>query len=239
MSVDRNINSKEEDSSSEIQKTSLIDEFTSKAEMFFRELHFSFISKNFSKDEEKIRAVPMMETGIRNFTLSFIKNWNLPNDSIGFFLSSKQFSKIAELFKPLTNEPYGILKFQIYPESGHLVFRKDMMENYVFPTYGLSSDFPYFQWEFNGNFCKDWIKFNRRISNDPHYFVFISAENKFSTLLLSEDLFTNRKWCGILISKFPQGNFRIEMDTHVGGGRVYHESSARKYNVSPNDEIIL
>lgn len=216
----------------EIQPLSLFRVFFSNAVKYFQNLSISSMSSN---DEEKIKNFSSFEESSSQFTSSLIEYWNLPTHSRGFFLSSTQFSKIAEIFEPLAKEKDSF-NFEIYTGSGHVTFRL-FPKIYVFPTYGLSVDFPFKKWKFKDDFCREWIRFAQMISGHPHYFIFISVNDKISTILMSKDPFT--KCIKGIPPTFPRENFKIEIDTIIGNGSLLSKSELLQYDISPDDEIIL
>ncbi len=145
--------------------------------------------------------------------------------STGFVLTKTQFEHLSNSFAKYAAQSMGLYRLQFHPKSGHIIHGH--MSGYstfdVYPTRGLSANFEYFRWSFNGLFCKDWIKFNEKIKYTNCEYIVIKHGEDFDTLLCSYDPVENE--CHLL-------------GIHMGGGRPYCEEVAVPYEIIDGDVVV-
>ena len=151
-----------------------------------------------------------------------IKILSLNDGSTGFILTKNQFEHLRNILFKYSLQDCGLYKFQVHPKSGHILHTGYTGEHFVYPTKGLSKDFKYYRWSFNGLFCKDWVYFYELIQNIRCEYVAIKQNG-------DGDFF-----CAFDMDK----KVHYEMQTHVGGGRLYHEPSAQAYEPTSYDIVI-
>ncbi len=159
----------------------------------------------------------------------------LDNDGMtGFVLTKKQFGHLSNSFVKYTKESYGLYRLQFHPKSGHVIH--DSISGYgygsfdVYPTRGLSDNFKYFQWSFNGLFCKDWIKFYETIKDTNCQYIAIKH-------IYTVDPRSGLNYI-ILCSYDPIEDQYHQLPTHMGGGRLNHEPSAIPYQIMDEDVVV-
>jgi hypothetical protein len=139
----------------------------------------------------------------------------------GFIVTRNQLNHLADVLKPCAEADCGLWSFTLYPKSGHLTHS---LGNFVYPVRGLTK-FRYFKWTFNRNFVKDLIYFRNVISNTDCDFIlfYIKRESPMGDYIYAYDNYTNMGY---------------KLRSFVGGGRLYHEPSAKPYKIYNNIIVI-
>jgi hypothetical protein len=170
--------------------------------------------------EELKKTEEHLMPAYRRSTWEFVAKsigWSLKIESAttGFILKKSQFVHIAKFFKKYAKEKQGLWALQFHPKSGHVIHEVGM-KTYVYKTLGLSKNFGYFRWSFNGLFCEDWVEFSKLLEQQNCKFVLVGNRREGGDYLASCRMDNDYK-------------MYFEMKTHVGGGRGYYEPRAQPY----------
>ncbi len=150
----------------------------------------------------------------------------------GFVLTKKQFEHLSNSFEKYAKQTSGLYKLQFHPKSGHVVHDTSGGASFdIYPTRGLSKDFKYFRWIFNGLFCRDWIKFYETIQYTNCQYIAIKQGNISNP--------PPGRNCDTLFCCYdPIEEQYYGLPTHMGGGRNYYEPSAKPYVIMSFDVVV-
>jgi hypothetical protein len=159
----------------------------------------------------------------------FVKKTNMDSSKIGFIISRTQFAHIARNLKPMAKSSHGIwANFQFHPKSKHIVFRDpvrvlcEVSGDHVYIPLAMTEAWDYFRWHVGPRFPEDWVSFNDMLDSfgNFNYIVFMKIDDYDHFVTYSNGKYMQKR-------------------THVGGGRGYHEPSARPWEpYGSHDKII-
>lgn len=135
--------------------------------------------------------------------------WNL-KDTVGFIMTRTQFDYLSEVMQKRLEQRVGLWTVFFYPKSAHLAIDNGFKRT-ICPLVGLSIDFPYYKWIHGPRMAEQWVDFAKKIQKVDTDYVFCQQTDDGQLSVVEKET-------GIV----------IVAPLDCGGGRVYHEPSARE-----------
>ncbi len=126
---------------------------------------------------------------------------------------------------------YGTWDLVFYPKNKFVVFEPSPLAVVAIDCVAMGKSMPYFKWKFNGLTAEEWLNVDAAVMKEPE-----ATRPRFVALAFDDYERTTAHF----LFYFRETQMTCSMPCRVGGGRYWHESSARPYELSMrfNDEMI-
>jgi hypothetical protein len=149
---------------------------------------------------------------------------NIAKDNSFFIMTREQFHAMSiTAMRHCSRPSSGLFPLWFHPKNKFVVYGESWFHQIVaIKCVAMSKSVPYFKWSFNGLVAESWIQTDILINdnvddNKPHFVLLVFRDSSSR----SEQL----------CFYFPKTKLYCARDIFIGGGRMYHEPSARPYDI--------